>query len=70
VHAGFESAVKWVRDLLPNQCARKGDLALVVTQSAAREELEEAQPERLPVLEPPVERLAARLDAVASTELD
>jgi hypothetical protein len=58
--------VKSVSDLGSNE----RDLALIVTEAAAREELDEAQPERHPVVEPPVERLAARVDAVASTKLD
>jgi hypothetical protein len=58
--------VKSVSDLGSNE----RDLALVVTEAAPREELDEAQPERLPVVEPPVERLAARVDAIASTKLD
>jgi len=57
--------VKSAQDL-----AVKYNRALVVTDLAARQKLAQAETERLPVVEPPVERLAARVDAVASTELD
>ena len=53
-------------DLGPNE----GDGPFVGAHEAAREEVAQVQPERLPVVEPPVERLALRVDAVTSTELD
>ena len=58
--------MKRARDLGSNE----RDRALVVTDLAAREELAQPEPERLPVVEPPVERLAPCVDAVTSTKLD
>jgi hypothetical protein len=43
---------------------------LVVTEAAAGEKIAQAQAERAAVVKPPVERFAARMDAIASTELD
>ena len=51
----------------------RAGLAQIITLLArlpACEEVAQVQPERLPVVEPPVERLALRVDAVTSTELD
>ncbi|HXU74650.1 MAG TPA: hypothetical protein VN947_35385 [Polyangia bacterium] len=53
-------------DLPQNESNR----ALIFAESAAREKLAQAQPQRRAVVEPPVDRLAARVDVVASTELD
>jgi hypothetical protein len=58
--------VKRVSDLGSNE----GQRALIVTQAAAREEIEQPQAERLPVVKPPIHGLALRLDAVASAKLD
>ncbi len=46
------------------------DGAPVVAPAAAQKEFGQAQPERLTVREPPVDRLALGVDAIASTELD
>jgi hypothetical protein len=58
--------VKSTSDLASNE----SDGALIVTEAAAREKSAQVQAERAAVVKPPVERFAARVDAIASAELD
>jgi hypothetical protein len=46
------------------------DRASVVAPAATRQKIAELEAEQLAALEPPVDRLALRVDAVTSTELD
>jgi hypothetical protein len=46
------------------------DGALIVAAAAAQEEIAQAEAERQPMVEPPIDRFPAGLDAITSAKLD